>query len=322
MDTQLFVPMAFAPGDNMNSHSNYFLQMFGRVKAEVSREQASADLTAISNSIIDQQSINQGTSIAVVPLRDVLVGSDVRRAVLVLLGAVAFVLLISCANLANLLLARAAARHREIAVRLALGASRGRLLRQFLAESLLLSLAGGGLGVAIAYVASDALNLLSQRVLPRAGDIHVDPTVLVFTFVVATVVGILLGLAPAAHTRHTDVSVDLKDGTRTASESGGRSHLRTALVVTEVALSLVLLAGAGLMIKSLYQLLHVPSGFDASNVLTMQLNLPAQKYFDPRPERQFSLDAFSRAIVFFRDVVDRVRTLPGIQAPAPSTVCR
>ena len=314
MDTQLFVPMAFAPGDNMNSHSNYFLQMFGRVKAEVSREQASADLTAISNSIIDQQSINQGTSIAVVPLRDVLVGSDVRRAVLVLLGAVAFVLLISCANLANLLLARAAARHREIAVRLALGASRGRLLRQFLAESLLLSLAGGGLGVAIAYVASDALNLLSQRVLPRAGDIHVDPTVLVFTFVVATVVGILLGLAPAAHTRHTDVSVDLKDGTRTASESGGRSHLRTALVVTEVALSLVLLAGAGLMIKSLYQLLHVPSGFDASNVLTMQLNLPAQKYFDPRPERQFSLDAFSRAIVFFRDVVDRVRTLPGIQA--------
>jgi putative ABC transport system permease protein len=314
MDAQMFVPMAFAPGDNMNSHSNYFLQMFGRLNVDVSREQASADLNAISRAIIEQLSINQGSSITVIPLRNVLVGSDVRRALLVLLGAVAFVLLISCANLANLLLARAAARQREIAVRLALGASRGRLLRQFLAESLLLSLAGGGLGVAIAYVASDALNLLSQRVLPRAGDIHVDPTVLVFTFVVATVVGILLGLAPAAHTRQTDVHVGLKVGTRTASDSGGRSHLRTALVVTEVALSLVLLAGAGLLVKSMYQLLHVPSGFEAGNVLTIQLNLPPQKYIDRRPERQFSVDAYSRAIVFFRDVVDRVRALPGIQA--------
>jgi putative ABC transport system permease protein len=313
MDAQIFVPMAFAPGDNMNSHSNYFLQMFGRMKTAVGREQASADLNTISNSIIERHSINQGTSIAVVPLRDALVGSDVRRAVLVLLGAVGFVLLISCANLANLLLARAAARDREIAVRLALGASRGRLLRQFLAESLLLSLAGGGLGVAIAYLTSDALNLLSQRVLPRVGDIHVDPTVLVFTLVVATFVGILLGLAPAVHTRQIDVTVGLKDGARTAG-SEHRRRLRAVLVVAEVALSLVLLAGAGLMVKSMYQLLHVPSGFNADNVLTMQLNLPAQKYFDLRPERQFSLEAYSRAIVFFRDVVDRVRALPGIQA--------
>jgi putative ABC transport system permease protein len=313
MDGQLFVPMAFGPGDNMNSHSNYFLRMIGRLKPNVTRDQAVADLNAISNAIIAEQSVNQGTAIDVVPLRDVLVGRDVRRALLVLLGAVGFVLLISCANLANLLLARAAVRQREIAVRLALGASRGRLLRQFLAESLLLSLAGGCLGLGLAYLSTDALNSVSQRVLPRATEIRLEPAVLAFTFTVATIMGILLGLAPAAHSLAADVNAGLKEGTRT-SDSDGRSWLRTGLVVAEVALCLVLLTGAGLMVKSMYQLLHVPSGFSADGVLTMEINLPAEKYIDSRPERQFSLEAYSRATAFFNDVIERVRALPGAQA--------
>jgi predicted permease len=314
MDVQLFVPMAFAPGDNMNSHSNNFLRMVGRLRADVSRDQAAADLEAISSAIIAEQSVNQGTAIDVVPLRDTLVGRDVRTALLVLLGAVGCVLLIACANLTNLLLARAAARQREIAVRLALGASRGRLLRQFVVESLLLALIGGGLGLALAYAAADALNLISQRVLPRAADIRVDPVVLAFTFAIATATGILLGLAPALHTVTTDVNGGLKEGSRSASDSRGRRRLRTALVVAEVALSLVLLAGAGLMVKSMYQLLHVESGFSADGVLTMQINLPAQKYVDKRLEREFSPEAYARSIAFFGDVVQRVRNVSGSQA--------
>ena len=314
MDSQLFVPMAFAPGDNMNSHSNYFLRMIGRLKPDVTREQAVADLNTILSAIIKEQSINQGRAMGVVPLRDILVRSDVRRALFILLGAVGFVLLISCANLANLLVSRAAVRQREIAVRLALGASRGRLLRQFLVESLLLSLAGAGLGLALAYMSADALNLVSQRMLPRAADIRVDTTVLMFTLVVATITGALLGLAPAAHTAGADVSAGLKEGSRTASDSRGRSRLRSGLVVAQVALSLVLLTGAGLMVKSMYQLLHVQSGFSAGGVLTMEINLPAEKYIDSRPERQFSLDAYSRAATFFSEALRRVRALPGAQA--------
>lgn len=313
-DAQLFVPMSFEPGDNMNTHNNHFLRMFGRLKPEVTRQQAAADLTAVSNAIIAEQAVNQGTAIDVVPLRDVLVGKDVRRAVLVLLGSVGFVLLIACSNLANLLLGRAAVRQHEIAVRLALGASRGRLLRQFLVESLLLALVGGSLGLILAYAAADALNLASQRVLPRAAEITIDPTVLIFTFVVTTLTGILLGLAPAAHTVDTNVTLGLKEGSRSVSNDRRGGRVRTALVVAEVALSLVLLVGAGLMMKSMYQLLHVDAGFEPDRVLTMQINLPAQKYVDRALERQFSPLAYTRSAAFFTDVVRRTRSLPGVQA--------
>ena len=232
LDGQLFVPMAFPPGDNMNSHSNYFLRMIGRLKPGVTREEASTDLNRLLDAIVTGQNVNKGTAIEVKPLRDALV-DDVRRAVLVLLGAVGFVLLISCANLANLLLARGAVRRREIAVRLAMGATRGRLICQFLTESVLLSVVGGGMGLGLAYVSVNALNVLSQRVLPRAEDIHVDPTVLAFTFGVAVLTGILFGLAPAVQSVGADVGGDLKDGTRTASDGGARRRLRTALVVSE-----------------------------------------------------------------------------------------
>jgi predicted permease len=315
-DAQLFVPLAFDAGDNRNSHSNYFLRMIGRLKPGASRRQASDDLNAILKRIIAEQSVNQGTAIDVVPVRDLLVGSDVRRALLVLLGAVAFVLLITCANLANLLLARAVVRQREIAVRLALGASRSRLIRQFLVESLLIAMAGGAVGLGIAYLSADALNLVSQRELPRAVDIRVDPAVLLFTLAVTTVSGILLGLAPAVHGAGADVNDGLKEGGRTSSAGVSRGRLRAALVVTEVALSLVLLVGAGLMVKSMYQLLHVESGFDPTGVVTMQVNLPPQKYVDEKLERQSSPLAYVRSVAFFESTIDRVRDVPGVVSVA------
>jgi putative ABC transport system permease protein len=219
----------------------------------------------------------------------------------------------SCANLANLLLARSGVRRHEIAVRLAIGASRMRLVRQFLTESLLLAMVGGGLGLSLAYVSVDTLNLLSQRVLPRAEEIRVDHTVLMFTFALATLTGIVFGLAPAVHGTAVDLNAGLKDSART-TESVGRHRLRAGLVVAEVALSLMLLVSAGLMVNSVYRLLTVDAGFDAQRVLTMQINLPAQKYIDRELERQFSPLAYVRSTRFFTDVLDRVRSVHGVRA--------
>jgi predicted permease len=313
IEAPLFVPMAFEAGDNLNSHSNYFLSMIGRLKPQVTREQASADLNRISEAIIAEQAVNEGTVIEVTPLRDVLV-KDVRRAMLVMLAAVGLVLLIACANLANLLLARASVRRREIAVRLAVGATRTRLLRQFLIESLVLCFAGGALGLGLAYVSMDALNLLSQRVLPRAEDVRIDPVVLTFTFAVAMSAGIVLGLAPASHTASADVNDGLKESARPAFDTAPGRRLQAGLVVAQVALSLMLLCGAGLMVKSLYRLLHVHAGFSADDVLTLQINLPPQKYVDRRLEREFSPLAYTRSIRFFTDAIGRVRAVPGARA--------
>ena len=313
IDAQMLLPMAFAPGDNLNTHSNYFLRMVGRLKPEVTREQAAADLNRLSEAIIASENVNKGTVIDVMPLRDALV-RDVRQAVLVLLGAVGFVLLISCANLTNLLLSRAAVRRREIAVRLAMGATRARLIRQFLTESVLLAMVGGAAGLGLAYASVGALNGLSQRVLPRAEAIHVDPVVLAFTFGVATLTGILFGVAPAIQSVGAEVTDDLKDGTRGASDGWARHRLRSALVAAEVALSLVLLAGAGLMVKSVYRLLHVDAGFQTERVLTMQINLPPEKYVDLELDRRLSPLAYERSVRFFADVVDRARSVPGVHA--------
>ena len=313
-EAQIFVPMAFEAGDNLNTHNNHFLRMIGRLKTGVTRQQANADLNGILKAIVADEGVNQGLVMDVIPLRDVVVGRDVRRALIVLLAAVGFVLLITCANLANLLLSRAAARQREIAVRLALGASRRRLVGQFLVESLLFSLVGATLGLAIAYWSADALNLVSQRVLPRAGAIHLDGSVLMFSLAIATATGLLLGLAPAAYSAGAGVGADLKSSSRSSSDSLGRSRLRSVLVAAEVALTLVLLAGAGLMIRSMYELLHVPAGFDADGVLTAQLNVPAQKYVDRELERRSSPLAYTRATAFFTSVVDRIRAVPGAEA--------
>jgi putative ABC transport system permease protein len=311
MDAQIFIPMSFAPGDNLNTHSNHFLRMIGQLAPGVTAERATADLNAILARTVAERSVNQGKAMDVVALRDVVVGRDVRRALVVLLGAFGFVLLITCANLANLLLSRAAGRQREIAVRLAVGASRARLIRQFLVESLLFSLIGGALGLAVAYISVDALNLVSQQVLPRAGAIRVDPFVLLFSLTLAVATGLLLGLAPAAYGAGGHVNAQLKSATR-STDGPGRSRLRGVLVAAEVALTVALLAGAGLMVRSMYELLHVPAGFDAGGVLTLQLNLPPQKYIYSGPEPRGSALASVRATDFMTAVVQRGRALPGV----------
>jgi putative ABC transport system permease protein len=312
-DLQVFVPMAFEPGDNMNSHNNYFLNMFGRLKPDVPAATASADFNRIAEDIIREQPLNSGMSIGISPLRELLV-RDVRRSVLVLLGSVAFVLLISCANLANLLLARGAVREREIAVRTAIGATRSRLLRQLLTESVALAATGGLAGLALAYVSVDALNLLSQRILPRAEAIRIDAAVMAFTFGVSVLTGILFGLVPAFKNSAANMNAGLKDGARTASAGAASHRLRASLVAAEVALSLMLLIGAGLMVKSMYRLLNVNAGFDAEGVLTMQISLPPEKYVDAQLERRFSPLAYTRAVQFFTDTIDGVRTVPGVRA--------
>jgi putative ABC transport system permease protein len=312
-DVQVFVPMAFEAGDNMNSHNNYFLSMFGRVKRDVSRATAAADLNRVCEEIIREQPLNAGMSIGLSPLREVLV-RDVRRSVLVLLGAVGFVLLISCANLANLLLARGAVREREIAVRTAIGATRLRLLRQLLTESVALATTGGLAGLALAYVSVDGLNLLSQRVLPRAEAIRIDAVVIAFTFAAALLTGILFGLVPALKTSAANLNGGLKDGAGTASAGAASHRLGAALVVAEVALSLVLLIGAGLMVKSMYRLLNVDAGFNPDGVLTMQISLSRQRYVAVQLERQFSPLAYTRAIRFFTETIASVRELPEVRA--------
>lgn len=312
LDVQALVPMSFAPGDNMNSHNNYFLTMVGRLRPGVAPAQALADLNGISQSIILEHPENHGTAIGMQPLQEAVVGS-VRPAVLVLFGAVAFVLLIACANLANLGLARAAGRRREIALRVAIGANRRRLLRQLLTESVLLALAGCILALGLAWTAVRALDSLSQTVLPRTEEIRIDAAVLAFTALTAVLTGVLVGLAPALRSLDVEPGAALREGARTAGDPRGH-RVRAALVVTEVAISLVLLVGAGLMIKSMHGLARVEAGFDPHNVITAQLSVPKKKYVDEELERRFSPLAYSRATRFFEDVIRETRSIPGVTA--------
>ncbi len=307
----MFSPMSFAPGDNLNTHNNYFLTMVGRLKRGTTVEQANSDLAAIFAAIEKEFPENKGLSARATSLQESVV-QDVRPAIVVLMGAVGFVLLIACANLANLLLARAAGRSREIAVRAALGARRGRLLRQFITESVLLAVLGGALGLFAAYWGTDAIHLISRRALPRVDEIHVDVRVLWFTFAISLATGVLFGLAPALHSLRLNLNDALKEGTRTVGE--GPRSLRSALVVSEVALSLILLIGAGLMFKSLQRLLQVDIGFDPQHVAATYINLPPQKYRDERLAALFRDDAAAKATQFFNDAMARIAALPGVEA--------
>ena len=311
-DVHVFVPMAFAPGDNMNSHNNYFLSMFGRLKPDVTPAMASADFARVAEQIIREQPLNAGMSIGISPLRELLV-RDVRRSVLILLGAVACVLLIACANLANLLLARGAVREREVAVRTALGATRSRLLRQLLTESVVLAAAGGVAALVVAYLSVDGLNLLSQRILPRAEAIRIDAAVMAFTLGASLLTGILFGLVPAFKNSAAKMNAGLTEGARGAS-AGSSHRLRAAFVVTEVALSLMLLIGAGLMVKSMYRMLNVDTGFDPEGVVTAQVSLSPQRFVDAALEREFSPRAYVRAAQFFSDAIEGIRSVPGVRA--------
>jgi putative ABC transport system permease protein len=305
---ELWVPMAWKPKDVMDSHSNYFLTMVGRLKAGVTQQQALADLNAIMLAIAQQFPENKGIGADVQPMRDAWVG-DVRLALMVLLGAVGFVLLIACVNVANLMLARSSGRQKEIAIRSALGAGRGRLFRQFITESVLLSLMGGACGLGLAYFSLRLLPL-AKNILPRMQQVQLDVWVLLFTFVVSVLTGIFFGLLPALqNARVKRLNDALKEGGRT-SDSGGRSGIRKGLVITEVALALVLLVGAGLALKSFSRLLNVDRGFNADHVLSFSVSLPDSYDPDQDPRR---IGAPPRVVAFFQELLPRIEQLPGVK---------
>jgi putative ABC transport system permease protein len=287
--------------------------MIGRLKAGISREQALADVNAIMAQIEREHPENKGLAADLTPLQEAIV-QDIRPVILILMGAVGFVLLIACANLANLLLARAAGRRREIAIRSALGAGRGRLLRQLLTEGVLLASLGGSAGLLLASWGMGAVHRLGPTVLPRSDEVHLDPWVLAFAMAVTVVTGIAAELAPALHSARVNASDALNERLGSTGAAGGRRHFRDLLVVAEIALSLMLLIGAGLMLKSVSRLLQVDSGFDPRSVLTAEIDLPRQKYVDERLERLFLPEAYARSSQFFDAVVGGVRELPGVQA--------
>jgi len=292
-------------GVDSTNRGALILEVMGRLRLGVSLAKSQSDLDTI-NARLEQEypETNKSWSVSVVPLQAQFTG-NVRSALLVLMGAVAFVLLIGCTNAANLLLARSVTRQREVAIRLAMGATRARLIRQLLTESILLALGGALLGLGIAYVANRVLVSLSPATIPHIGESSVDGQVLAFTLVVAILTGIVFGLAPALQSTGQKLGEALKESSRGSSGGFGRARLRNLLVVAEVALSLILLIGAGLLLKSFVRLRAVNPGLNTHSLLTMWIRLSATRY--PEAARRHD---------FFKQVLDRVSALPGVQSAA------
>jgi putative ABC transport system permease protein len=281
----------------------HFLTLVGRLKSGVDFRQATADLQTIAAQLAQQYpDSDAGRSEFVTPLRDDVVG-EIRPALMVLLTAVGLVLLIACANVANLLLARAATREREVAIRTALGASRAQIVRQLLMETSLLSVIGGAFGLLLAWWSIDGLIAFGPHDLPRAGEISVSGGVIVFTLVISILTSITFGLVPALHASRASVSGSLNDAGRTASGGVHGNRLRSIFVVSQFALSLILLVGAGLLIRSFAHLRAVNPGFNPDRVVTVWQTLSKTRY--PKPEQQ---------IHFFDQLLAKLRALPGIEA--------
>ena len=280
----------------------HFLNLIGRLKQSVTQEQAEAEVTAIASRLEQQYpdtNTRKGTRLESALLA--LVG-DIRPALLILLGAVACVLLIACANVANLLLARAMSRHKEMAIRSALGASRLRVVRQLLTESVILSLVGGAMGLLLAVWWSDLLVALGKEDIPRAVHVGLDWRVLGFTLLVSILTGLIFGLVPAFHSARGELTEALKEGGRGTGEGARRNRARNVLVVSELAIAVVLLVGAGLLIQSLWRLQQVKAGLDPNNVLTFNVVLPEVRYDSDKQSQ------------FFQDLKRRLESMPGVQS--------
>ena len=285
------------------SRSGHNYRAIGRLKPGVSVQQAHAELTAIAQRLEQQfPSSNAGKSTVVLPLKDLIVG-DMRQTLLILLGAVGLVLLIACANVANLLLARSTAREREMVVRAAVGAGRGRLVRQLLTESAVLGFAAGAVGIWLARLGVVALVTFAPADLPRVDEVHVDATALAFALVVALVASVLFGLAPALQVSGVELVGGLRQGGKGSSVGGRGGLARSAFVVAEIALAVVLVFAAGLLGRSLIQLASVEMGFNAEHLLVLRTAVPVR-----------SSDEAPRATAFYRDLLADLRALPGITA--------
>jgi len=301
LDNDIWMPLALTDEDRQRQ-GNLNLALIGRLKPGVSPAQAETELRAV------QRNLPLGTigyTLNLIPLHQQMVGK-IRKLLIVLLATVAFVLLIACANIANLLLARAASRQKEIAIRAALGAGRLRIIRQLLTESLLLSLTGGLLGLLLAVWGNSLLVSLIPADVPRIHEVSLDVRILAFTVLVSFVTGLVFGLAPALQASKLDLNESLKEGLRGTTSGLRQNRLRSLLVVSEVAMALVLLVSATLLIKSFVRLSDVNPGFDPANVLTMDIqvpNLPPSRYANKEEQT-----------AFFQQLTDRVRALPGVES--------
>jgi predicted permease len=296
---EIWAPMAF--GERASSRGGNSLRVFGRLKPGVTLAQARADLGAVT-ARLDREYPGTNRDVTVQTLKHKVVG-DVQTPLLVLLGAVGFVLLIACANVAHMLLARASSRQKELAIRAALGATRDRIVRQLLAESVLLAAIGGAAGLVLAMWGVRALVAASPAIIPRIATITIDGRMLLFTTLITAGTAILFGLVPALRAARVDLAGTFRDGDRGSTNGHGRNRLRSALVMSEFALALVLLVGAGLMIRSFAALQHVDPGFDPRNVLTMTVSPKGTKEADSsvRP-------------AFFAEALARIRAIPGVES--------
>ena len=314
---EVFLPLTIDPTTFPNRRGGHFLYLIGRLKDGVSQQQAQADL----NSMIEQWRTLAGNRHAparaagavqehllqMAPMKADMVGG-IGTALWVLQGAVGFVLLIACANLANLILARAESRQKEFAIRSALGAGRWRLLRQFLTEGVLLSLVGGALGAALGFAGLRAMLAANPNSIPRALEIALDWKVLMFALAVSIVTGLVFGLAPLLHLREQVVTISLKEGGQRSTAGTARARLRSGLVMAEVALAVVLVVGAGLLLRSFQKLMTVDAGFNRERMLTFGLVLSGPAY--PRPDQR---------VAFFQRLNDRLKQVPGVTAVARMT---
>ena len=298
----LWTSIAVEGAESRAERGSHFLRVIGRLRNGVTLAAANAETAEIAARLEKQYPDTNGHwGMSLQPEIDELVG-DVRPAMLMVLGAVGLLLLIACANAANLLLARAAGRQREMAIRASLGAGKRRILRQLLTESVMLSLAGGALGLLLSVWGTAALVNLPSLGIPRLASAGVDLRALVFTLAVSIFTGVLFGLAPAFHAARFNLFGTLKEGGRTATEGAGRSRVRSLLVVSQVSLAVVLLIGASLLLESMFHLLHQSPGFDPQGVLAFSLDLPDTRYSKP-----------PQSADFFKEVLTRMRAVPGVQ---------
>jgi putative ABC transport system permease protein len=302
-DAEVWAPLAFTE-QQLTARGSHGLLVIARIKAELTLEQARTDMAGVSQRIIegapDYPYKQFDYRVIINPLLEEYVG-DIRPAILMLMGSVALVLLIACTNVANLLLVRASAREREIGIRAALGAGGGRLIRQMLTESIVLSIAGAIVGVVLARFGVQILATMAAQTFPRLAETRIDLQALAFTTAIALGTGILLGLVPALQGARGVSQESLKEGSHGSSVGSGRLRLRRILVTAEVALSLLLLVGAGLLIKSFMRLQQVDAGFEDKGVLTMRIGLPAARYTQPDQVRNF-----------YRELLRRVSAVPGV----------